>query len=133
MFAFLLFTANKSNSSIQFLGESLARQSDFQFFLTFKRKLRSYCPIITIYTGIETFFQASARSTPVHLSSATRERLWARSTGQTTTTASSSGTSGGPTTSIGHNGQFEEIYKSLNIFLSLFKKRKTVKTSPYFV
>ena len=45
----------------------------------------------------------------MHLSSATRERLWARSTGQTTTTASSSGTSGGPTTSIGHNGQFDEI------------------------
>ena len=54
-----------------------------------KLKLKAYCSINTIYTGIETFFQASARSTPVHLSSATRERLWARSTGQTTTTASS--------------------------------------------
>ena len=79
--------------------------------------IKAYCPIITIYTGIETFFQASARSTPVHLSSATRERLWARSTGQTTTTASSSGTSGGPTTSIGHNGQFDEI---LQVFKPFF-------------
>ena len=82
-----------------------------------KRKLKAYCSINDIYTGIETFFQASARSTPVHLSSATRERLWARSTGQTTTTASSSGTSGGPTTSIGHNGQFNEI---LQVFKQFF-------------
>ena len=29
LFAFLLFTANKSNSSFHFLGESTARQSDF--------------------------------------------------------------------------------------------------------
>ena len=34
-FAFLLFTANKSNSSVHFLGESMARQSAFQFYLTF--------------------------------------------------------------------------------------------------
>ena len=27
LFAFLLFTANKSNSSVRFLGESTARQS----------------------------------------------------------------------------------------------------------
>ena len=30
LFAFLLFTANKSNSSIRFLGESTARQSAFR-------------------------------------------------------------------------------------------------------
>ena len=35
LFAFLLFTANKSNSSIRFLGESTARQSAFRFYLTF--------------------------------------------------------------------------------------------------
>ena len=29
-FAFLLFTANKSNSSVPFLGESMARQSAFE-------------------------------------------------------------------------------------------------------
>ena len=89
--------------------------------------IKAYCPIITIYTGIETFFQASARSTPVHLSSATRERLWARSTGQTTTTASSSGTSGGPTTSIGHNGQFDEILQVFKpFFLMVFFKDKSI-------
>ena len=31
LFAFLLFTANKSNSYIQFLGESMARQSAIGF------------------------------------------------------------------------------------------------------
>ena len=35
LFAFLLFTANKSNSSVPFLGESTARQSAFRFYLTF--------------------------------------------------------------------------------------------------
>ena len=35
LFAFLLFTANKSNSSVCFLGESTARQSAFWFYLTF--------------------------------------------------------------------------------------------------
>ena len=33
---FLLFTANKSNSLVRFLGESTARQSCFRFQLTFK-------------------------------------------------------------------------------------------------
>ena len=37
LFAFLLFTANKSNSSVRFLGESTARQSAFQFYLTFNK------------------------------------------------------------------------------------------------
>ena len=37
LFAFLLFTANKSNSSVRFLGESTARQSALQFYLTFMR------------------------------------------------------------------------------------------------
>ena len=36
LFAFLLFTANKSNSSVRFLGESTARQSAFRFYLTFR-------------------------------------------------------------------------------------------------
>ena len=35
LFAFLLFTANKSNSSFRFLGESTACQSAFWFHLTF--------------------------------------------------------------------------------------------------
>ena len=35
LFAFLLFTANKSNSSVRFLGESTTRQSAFRFYLTF--------------------------------------------------------------------------------------------------
>ena len=35
LFAFLLFTANKSNSSVHFLGESTARQSAFRFYCTF--------------------------------------------------------------------------------------------------
>ena len=35
LFAFLLFMANKSNSSVRFLGESTAGQSAFWFFLTF--------------------------------------------------------------------------------------------------
>ena len=39
LFAFLLFTANKSNLSVRFLGESMARQSAFRFYLTFKEKM----------------------------------------------------------------------------------------------
>ena len=35
LFAFLLLTVNKSNSSVHFLRESTARQSAFQFYLTF--------------------------------------------------------------------------------------------------
>jgi hypothetical protein len=35
LFAFLLFMANKSNSSVRFLGESTARQSAFRLNLTF--------------------------------------------------------------------------------------------------
>ena len=35
--AFLLFTANKSNSSVRFLGESTAHQSTFWFYPTFKK------------------------------------------------------------------------------------------------
>ena len=42
LFAFLLFTANKSNSSVCFLGESTAHQSAFQFYLTFSN-LSSIC------------------------------------------------------------------------------------------
>ena len=39
LFAFFLFTANKSNSSVRFLGESTARQSALQFHLTFNKCL----------------------------------------------------------------------------------------------
>jgi hypothetical protein len=35
LFAFLLFTANKSNSFVRFLGKSRVRQSAFRFYLTF--------------------------------------------------------------------------------------------------
>ena len=35
LFAFLLFMANKSNSSLHFLGESTAHQSAFWFYLTY--------------------------------------------------------------------------------------------------
>ena len=39
LFAFLLFMANKSNSSVRFLGEFMARQSAFWFYLTFRPKI----------------------------------------------------------------------------------------------
>ena len=38
LFAFLLFTAIRSNSSVNFLRESSARQSAFRFYLTFGRR-----------------------------------------------------------------------------------------------
>ena len=40
LFAFLLFRANKSNTSIRFLGESTARQSAFRFYLTFSHTIQ---------------------------------------------------------------------------------------------
>ena len=45
LFAFLLFTVNKSNFSVFLGGESTARQSAFQFYLTFSRSkyLRFFC------------------------------------------------------------------------------------------
>ena len=45
LFAFLLFTANKSNSSVRFLGESMAHQSAFWFYLTFSQ-LSSYVTLL---------------------------------------------------------------------------------------
>ena len=39
LFTFLLFTANKSNLSVRFLGESTAFQSAFWFYLTFSAAL----------------------------------------------------------------------------------------------
>ena len=36
LFAFLLFTANKSNSFVRFMGESTARQSAFRFWILMK-------------------------------------------------------------------------------------------------
>ena len=49
LFACLLFTSNKSNSSIHFLGESTARQSAFRFYLTFKNslKVRIVCTMVS--------------------------------------------------------------------------------------
>ena len=53
LFAFLLFTANKSNSSVRFLGESMARQSAFWVFLTFSwtnlPPLQTYYYIVPMY------------------------------------------------------------------------------------
>ena len=49
LFAFLLFTANKSNSSVCFFGESTASQSAFRFYLTF-RNLRGYSPVILMHS-----------------------------------------------------------------------------------
>jgi hypothetical protein len=40
-FAFLLFTANKTNSFVRFLGESMARPNCFWFYLTFSLKYLS--------------------------------------------------------------------------------------------
>ena len=37
LFAFLLSTANKSNSSVRFLEESMTHQSAFRFYLTFSK------------------------------------------------------------------------------------------------
>ena len=50
LFAFLLFTANKSNSSVRFLGESMERQSAFRFNLTFTmdKVLTSHSLILNI-------------------------------------------------------------------------------------
>ena len=42
LFAFLLFTANKSNLSVRFLGESTARQSAFWFYPTFRAVETTY-------------------------------------------------------------------------------------------
>ena len=42
LFAFLLFTANKSNWSVHFLGESTAGQSAFRFYLTFSRSISRF-------------------------------------------------------------------------------------------
>ena len=41
LFAVLLFMANKSNSSVRFLGESTALQSAFWFYLTFKHVIKA--------------------------------------------------------------------------------------------
>ena len=47
LFAFLLFTANKSYSLVRFFGESTAHQSAFWFYLTFTtllKKIFFFCP-----------------------------------------------------------------------------------------
>ena len=43
LFAFLLFTENKSNLSVRFFGESMARQSAFQYYLTFSDFISFFC------------------------------------------------------------------------------------------
>ena len=45
LFAFLLFTANKSNWSVRFFGESMTRQPAFWFYLTFTR----YCWLLLFF------------------------------------------------------------------------------------
>ena len=45
LFPFLLFTVNKSNSSVLFLGESMAGQSAFRFFLTFNTFKKIFAPL----------------------------------------------------------------------------------------
>ena len=47
LFAFLLFTANKSNSSVPFLGESTAHKTAFRFYLTFRHCLRQQFNLYT--------------------------------------------------------------------------------------
>ena len=52
LFAFLLFTANKSHLSVCFLGESAARQSAFWFYLTFSNfsiQQQYTCRLDTVY------------------------------------------------------------------------------------
>ena len=60
LFAFLLFTANKSNSSVCFLGESTARQSVFHLYLTFTSNKvfvtkKSVALQYTIHNSLEIF------------------------------------------------------------------------------
>ena len=51
LFALLLFMANKSNSSVRFLGESTARQSTFRFYLTFScQSIYSVLIVLVTYT-----------------------------------------------------------------------------------
>ena len=48
LFAFLLSTENKSNSSVCFLGESMARRSAFRFYLTFMLNFPEICNMIKL-------------------------------------------------------------------------------------
>ena len=58
LFAFLLFTANKSNSFVHFLGESTACQSAFWFHLTCRYSSTIYlsCDNLESYNNLISFF-----------------------------------------------------------------------------
>ena len=56
LFAFLLFKANKSNSSIRFLGESTAHQSAFWFYLTFSWLASKNVIYVLTYVPMITYF-----------------------------------------------------------------------------
>ena len=53
LFAFLLFTANKTNSFVRFLGESMARPNCFRFYLTFSdhKKFANSGPLASNFKG----------------------------------------------------------------------------------
>ena len=56
LFAFLLFTANKTNSSVRFLGESTAVQSAFRNYLTFTNP-SIYPSIFSVTPNIQHYLQ----------------------------------------------------------------------------
>ena len=67
LFVFLLFMANKSNSSIPFLGESMAGQSAFRFFPTFIKvcfKFQKFLMAPPKYTSLTYEFKATQLPTP---------------------------------------------------------------------
>ena len=55
LFAFLLFTANKSNSFVHFLGESTVRQSVFWNYLTFSRRAGRVSIQLSLEAGLRIF------------------------------------------------------------------------------
>ena len=60
LFAFLLIMANKSNSSVRFLGESTSRQSTFRFYLTFSsyilKRPQKFDEIFNLSVALVCFF-----------------------------------------------------------------------------
>ena len=51
LFAFLHYTANKSNSSVRFLGESTAQQIAYRFFSNLKRDIAFGAVIYYLFTN----------------------------------------------------------------------------------
>ena len=56
LFAFLLFTANISNSSVRFLGESTARHSAFRNYLTYRDTSPRVFSLMTLVKSYMHFF-----------------------------------------------------------------------------